>query len=255
MILSAPIDTLAAPAFAQAQGDVLTPNRRQNTPDIKLGIRAGINRSAYTNDRYLNNVLLDVGDVSGETDIYSSAAGFGYSAGIDVEYPYNQVLGILATLQYDRVSFGSAGAVQEPCERSDGSEASGNSIHDFRATLDLIKLAISAKLTFSSWYVSGGLAAAHPFSTSLERTMRFGGTDCFFPGTGRNTIEESGPIPNPQRLHYALRLAGGIIYQISDKVQFSPELILDFGFNAINKSPNSDLGVYGISATIRYDLR
>lgn len=237
-------------------GSVLDPNNRRNTPGIKIGIRAGINRSAYSNDRYLNNVPLDVGDVSGETDIYSSAAGFGYSVGGDLEYPLNQAVSILGTLQYDHVAFGSEGAVREPCVRPDGSKVDGNSIHDFRATMDFIKLAGSMKLTFSTWYLTAGLSAGHPISTSLDRTRRLGGTDCYFPESGgKQVLEEHGPIPAAQRLHYSLRLGGGIIYHLTEKLQFSPEITLDFGFNAINKSPDSDLGVYGISATVRYNLR
>lgn len=237
-------------------GDVLTPDERTNTPDIKLGVRAGINRSSYSNDRYLNNVLLDVGDVSGETDIYASASGFGYMIGVDLEYPLNQGLSLLFTAEYDRVTFGSNGSVQEPCVGSDGRRQISSSIHDFRARLDFIKLAGSAKLSLSSWYITAGIATAHPFSTSLDRTKRFGGSDCFFPETNnQSTIEEHGEIPNPTRLHYSFRLGWGLIYELTPRLQFSPELTLDFGLGSINKSPNSDLGVYGISATLRYDLR
>jgi hypothetical protein len=237
-------------------GDVLTPNNRRNTPALKIGLRLGINRSAYSNDRYLDNVPLDVGDVSGETDIYSSAAGFGYSFGGDLEYPLNQAVSILGTLQFDHVVFGSNGAVQEPCVHRDGTRGSGSSLHDFRATLDYLTLAGSMKLSFTSWYLTAGLSTAHPFATTLERTRRFGGSDCYYPDSGgKQVIEESGGIPNAVRLHYAFRLGGGIIYHLTDKLTFSPEITLDFGFNAINKSPNSDLGVYGISATLRYDLK
>src|SRR5687768_8045495 len=70
-----PVDKVLAPPSPPS--DVLTPNTRRNTPGIKVGVRAGFNRSSYTNDRYLDNVSLDVGRTSGERDIYESAAGFG----------------------------------------------------------------------------------------------------------------------------------------------------------------------------------
>jgi len=146
--------------------------------------------------------------------------------------------------------------VEEPCVTSDGHRKKGSSIHDFRATLDFIKVAGSAKLSLSTWYLTAGLATAHPFATSLERTRRFGGSDCFFPGADlQREIEEQGEIPSPKRLYYSIRLGWGMIYQLQDNLQFSPELTLDFGLGSINKSPNSDLGVYGISANLRYDLR
>gem|GEM_PF-1951159 len=248
--------SLEARPLPPLPGDVLTPDERTNTPNIKIGVRAGINRSSYTNDRYLNNVLLDVGEVSGETDIYASAAGFGYMAGVDVEYPLNDGLSLLATAEYDHVTFGSSGAVQEPCVDGNGHRNVGSSIHEFRATFDFIKLAGSVKASFSSWYLTAGIAVDHPFSTTLDRTRRLGGSDCYFPDTDHlRVIEEHGEVPSPQRLHYSLRLGWGLIYELADGLQFSPELTLDFGLGSINKSPNSDLGVYGISATLRYDIR
>lgn len=251
-------EQIPSPQFAPPMpGDVLNPDTRTNTPNLKLGVRLGINRSAYSNDRYLNNVLLDVGEVSGETDIYASAAGFGYMIGADLEYPLNQGLSLLLSAEFDHVTFGSSGSVQEPCvDRNGRRQGNSSSIHDFRAVFNFLKLGGAAKLSFSTWYFLAGLTAAHPVSTSLERTRRLAGADCFFPDSnGSQSIEEIGEVPSPTRLHYALRLGGGMIYQITDDLQFSPELTLDFGFGAINKSPNSDLGVYGISATFRYDLR
>ena len=237
-------------------GDVLTPNTRRNTPDLKLGIRAGINRSNYTNDRYLNNVPLDVGDVSGETDIYSSAAGFGYQLGIDVEYPLNSAISLVFGGEFSHVAFGSSGTVQEPCVHSDGSDGSGTSVHEFHATFDYLKVAATGKLSFTNWYFIAGLTAEHPLATSLERTRRMGTADCYYPGNPpKQLLEEKGEIPSPSAIHYAFRLGAGINYRLTDRLQFAPELTLDFGINTINKSPNSDLGVYGISATLRYDLR
>ena len=93
----------APPVPPAPPGDVLTPNTRQNTPAIKIGTRAGFNRSSYTNDRYLDNVALDVGRTSGELDIYSSAAGFGLQGGVDVEYPFNTAFSLLGTAEFDYV--------------------------------------------------------------------------------------------------------------------------------------------------------
>lgn len=196
-----------------------------------------------------------MGQVSGESDIYTSAAGFGFQAGIDVEYPLNTGLSILVTGEYDRVRFRGRGPVKEPCVNQAGETSVGTSTHDFSATIDYLKLAASAKLSFPTFYLTFGLTAEHPASTSLTRTRRMTDPNCFFPGSGgRSTIEEDGEIPAPTRLRYALRTGLGLVYQITSKMQFSPELTLDFGFNTINKSPNADLGVYGISATLRYDL-
>lgn len=83
-----------------------------------------------------------------------------------------------------------------------------------------------------------------------------GETDCFFPGSNQQgTIMETGEIPAMQGLHYAIRLGGGLIHRLSDRLVFAPELILDFGSSRLNKSPDSDLGIYTVSATIRYDIR
>jgi hypothetical protein len=235
--------------------DILTPNTRRNTPYLKIGVRAGFNISSYTNDRYLNNVQLDVGQVSGESAIYTAATGFGYQAGVDVEYPFNTGLSLLLTGEYAHVRFGGEGPVNEPCVTASGTERIGTSLHDFMATIDYVKLAASSKFSFSSFYLTIGIAAGIPASTSLERIRSFSGSDCFFPNSGNQTVlREEGGIPDPNRIHYSLRTGLGLIYQWSHDLQFAPELTLDFGFNTVNKSPNSDLGVYGISGTLRYDL-
>ncbi|MBS1912416.1 MAG: hypothetical protein JST22_10560 [Bacteroidetes bacterium] len=237
-------------------GDVLNPNVRNDMPPIMIGIRAGLNRSSYSNDRFLNNVPFDVGDVSGETEIYSSAAGFGYNVGIDLEYPLNRSFAILGTLEYVHSSFGSSGTVTEPCVRRDSTTGLGTSLHDFSAHIDFVKLGAAIKLDLGSWYLLGGLAAARPLSTGLDRTRTFGSTDCFFPGSGgQSTLEEHGGIPSPTHLHYAFRFGAGLNYQLSPRMQFAPELVLDFGMNAINKSPNSDLGIYALLATLRYAIQ
>lgn len=234
--------------------DVLTPNTRRNTPAIKIGARAGFNRSSYTNDRYLDNVALDVGTTSGERDIYESAAGFGFQGGVDVEYPLNTGLSLLATAEFDRVRFAGSGTVQEVYRSSAGDTVVGSSVHDFAATINYIKVAGSVKLNFPSFYMVFGLAAAHPASTTLERTRTLGDLGGRYLGTSSSTLSESGPIPDPFPLHYSLRTGIGLVYQINSRLQFSPELTLDFGFNAINKSRESDLGVYGVNAVLRYDL-
>ncbi len=100
-----------------------------------------------------------------------------------------------------------------------------------------------------------GLAAAYPLSTTLSRERTLVNTTYRYPGTDTHMLEDGqGGIPDPTSIHYSLRTAVGLAYQINDKLQFSPELTLDFGFNAINKSRESDLGVYGVNAVFRYDL-
>lgn len=238
-------------------GDVLTPNKRfHNTPAVKLGLRAAFNRSAYTNDRYLNNVPFDVGDISGETDVYSAAAGFGYSAGMDLEYPLSTTFSLVGTLQYEHVTFGSNGPVTEPCLLGDTLRTIANSIHDFKATIEFLKAAASFRIDFSAWYLTVGIAAAHPLHSTLERTRTFGDPNCFYPESGgRSTLSESGDIPRMSRVHYSIRLGGGLNYMLTSRLSFAPELTLDFGSSALNKSLNSDLGVYSINATLRYALR
>lgn len=247
-----PVDSLA---FAPLPSDVLTPNTRRNTPYLKIGLRAGFNRSSYTNDVYLDNTPLDVGKVSGEGDIYRSGAGFGYQFGVDVEYPMNTGFSFIFTGEYDHVNFGASGPVREPCVNANGDTSVGSSIHDFTAIINYLKGAAVAKLDFSSFYLVVGLTIDRPLSTSLERTRDFGGGDCYYPNSGNSTrVVEQGAIPEVASLHYALRMGAGLTYPLTERLNFQPELILDFGFNAINKSPNSDLGVYMICATLRYDI-
>jgi hypothetical protein len=236
-------------------GDVLTPNTRRNTPYLKIGVRLGVNRSAYSNDVYLDNVPLDVGKVSGEAAIYSTSAGFGYSAGVDLEYPINSGLSLRFSGQYDHVVFGSSGTVKEPCVNSDGDTTFPSSVHDFAAHINYLNFGAAARLDFSKFYLLFGLAAGRPLTSSLTRTKTFGGENCAFVNSGgKGSIEESGPVPDLVALHYALRMGAGLTYQLNERLFFSPELLMDFGFNQINKSPNSDLGVYSISATLRYDI-
>jgi len=236
--------------------DVLTPNRRISTPDWKIGVRAGINRSSYSNDRYLDNNLLDVGQTEGEIDVYTTAAGFGYSAGIDVEYPTSAGISWVLSIVYEHASFGGSGPVSEPCERNDGTIVTGSAIHEFKASVGFVKVVPQVKFSFPSWYLVAGVAGAHPLSSTLERTRKMGATDCYYPGTDHvGTLRESGAIPAMVGVHYALRLGGGLIYRLSERLVFAPELTLDFGSSRLNKSPDSDLGVYAASVTLRYDVR
>lgn len=248
--------TLLGALLPPLPGDVLTPTTRRNTPNLKIALKAGFNRSAYSNDVYLDNVPLDVGKVSGEADVYGVAAGFGYQFGANVEYPLNTGFSIVVSGEYVHSSFGSAGAVSEPAITSRGDTVLAASSHEFSATLDYLRWGGAAKLDFSKFYLLFGLNAANTVSSKLERTRSFGkGGDLLYPGTKQNTIEESGEVPEPSNLHYALRLGVGLTYPINEHWNFLPELTLDFGTNAINKSPNSDLGIYSVSATLQYQLR
>jgi hypothetical protein len=242
------------PRFLPEPSDVLTPNVRRNTPNLKIGLRAGFNRTVYSNDRYLDNTLLDVGEVSGETDIYGSAAGFGYSFGGDLEYPFSTNLSLLLSGVYEHDHFGSSGTVREPSESPSGQISLGNSVHTFEASIDYARIAAALKLSLSRFYLMMGLSVGHPVTSSLDRRRTFGESTGTFPGTGQGTIEESGEIPSISSLHYAFRLGGGLIYRLTEHIQFSPELTLDFGSNKINKSPNSDIGIYTLSAVLRYDI-
>lgn len=236
--------------------DVLNPKNRSNSPDIKIGLRAGVNRSAYSNDRYLDNSPLDVGQTDGELDIYTTAAGFGYLFGFDLEIPTSPGFSWLISAEYNYVVFAALGPVVEPCIRSDGSQAVGNSVHEFTAKINYLKFAGAMKLNFSGWYLLAGLGAEHPIRSSLERTRQLTEPNCFYDSThSSDPVVELGEIPSTRPLHYVIRLGAGINYRLNDRLVFAPELVLDFGSSAINKSPNSDLGVYSISATLRYDLR
>ena len=260
--LVAQIDSAVAPdaRFSSPaplpRADVLTPNTRRNTPYLKIAGRLGINRSSYSNDRYLDNTPLDVGPVDGEVDVYSSAASFGVTAGLELEYPLSTGASLLFGGEYNFVRFGSGGAVRQQCVTGNGETVVRPALHEFDAKVHFVKLAVSWKLSFSSFYTAFGLTAAHPVGSSLERIRSFEGSGCVFPESGgRNRLEEKDVIPSMNVLHYALRAGFGMMYQLTDRIQFSPELTLDFGFNSINKSPESDLGVYSITALFRYELR
>lgn len=236
-------------------GDVLTPDKRGNSPNLKLAFRVGFNRSAYSNDRYPDNRPFDVGTVFGESDVYGSGAGFGSQFGIGVEIPRNTILSWVLGLEFNHAFFGNTGPVDDLCISSEGDTLGVGSTHTYEATIDYLKLAGTAKLNFESLYVIGGLTAETPIGNSILFDRLHNGMRCFYPEPRdiRNSLEPV-EIPGIASLHFSLRIGAGLNYRLSDRLQFSPELVLDFGFNAINKSPESDLGIYSLNAVLRYDL-
>ena len=247
------VDSL--PELQAMPGDVLNPDVRGNSTDIKIGLKAGINRGAYSNDRFLDNRPFDVGAVGGEQDLYGSGAGFGWQVGLEVEIPRNSVFAWGLSARYDHVAVGNRGIVEDPCRTAAGDTIDDESFHRYDLTIDYLKAAGVAKLNFRSFYLLLGLTVGTPLSNEIRFEQTSGTTSCVYldPDDLRS---HDGPmsIPEIARLHFAFRLGGGLTYQLTDKLQFSPELTLDFGINAINKAPESDLGVYGINAVLRYDL-
>jgi hypothetical protein len=251
---SAPFVVALSPAPPPA--DVLTPNTRSNTPYLKIALRLGPNWTAYSNDRYLDNTPLDVGRTSGELDMYSHAAGFGFGGGAQIEYPINTGLSVVGSAEYARAQFGKEGPVQQECVEADDRTGVSPARHDWSARLDYLKIGAVFKLTFSSFYVLGGLTGSRLLSSSVTRTRTLESTTCSFPGSGgARQIDESGTLPDPSGIHFSLRTGFGIVYPIAEGLQFSPELTLDFGMSSINKSPESDLDIYSVSAVLRYELR
>lgn len=236
-------------------GDVLTPNIRGNSPNLKIAFRLGFNRSAYSNDRYPDNRPFDVGTVFGEADVYGSGAGWGYQFGVGVEVPRNTIFSWVLGLQFDHVTFSNSGPVDDPCLSPEGDTLGVGSSHEYEGIIDYLKLAGAAKLNFPSFYLIGGLTAETPVNNSILFDRRHDGVRCFYPEPRdiRNSLEPV-ELPGITSLHFALRIGGGLNYRLSDRLQFSPELVLDFGFNAINKSPESDLGIYSLNAVLRYEL-
>ena len=240
---------------AHPPGDVLNPDIRGNSPNVKVALKAGINRGSYSNDRFLDNRPFDVGAVYGEQDLYGSGAGFGWQVGLEMEIPRNTVFSWAISGRYDHVSVGNRGVVGVPCRTAEGDTIDEASYHRYDMTLDYVKLAGAAKLNFQSFYFLLGLTVETPVGDELRFEQTSGSTSCVY--NDPNDLRSlSGPVSVPEisRLHFALRLGGGLTYRLSDRLQFSPELTLDFGFNAINKSPESDLGIYAVSGVLRYDL-
>lgn len=254
LVLQAQQELQFAP-LPPSPGDVLMPDKRGNSPNLKLTFRGGINRSAYSNDRYPDNRPFDVGTVFGESDVYGSGAGFGLQFGIGVEIPRNTVFSWVLGLQLDHVFFGNTGPVDDLCFSSEGDTLGRGSTHTYEVKIDYLKLAGTAKLNFETFYVVGGLTAATPVQNSIAFDRKHDGMRCYYPEPRdiRNSLEPV-ELPGIASLHFALRLGAGLNYRLSKRLQFSPELLLDFGFNAINKSPESDLGVYGVNAVLRYEL-
>jgi hypothetical protein len=238
--------------------DVLTPNARRNTPYLKVAVRVGGNYSSYSNDRYLDNTLLDVGRTSGETAIYSRTGGFAYGGGAELEYPLNTALSLIGSVDFQQVHLLGQGPVTEECIDSGSPARSVATDHRFEVDLRYVRLGGALKITMSNYYIVGGLTAAPLLSSNVLRERRIvdGGATCLLRGDrpAREVIEED-VLPDPAALHYSLRLGFGRTYQLGERFQFSPELLVDFGFNAINKSPESDLDIYGLSAVLRYEIR
>jgi hypothetical protein len=238
--------------------DVLTPNTRQNTPYLKIGVRAGLNWAAYSNDRYLDNTALDVGLTSGESEVYSNAAGFGFGGGAEIEYPINTGISIVGTVEYARANFGKEGAVRQECVPAPGSTSDNvtDATHDWSAHLDYLKIGASVRLSFPSFYVLGGLTGDRLLASTLTRHRVLDDRTCSFVGyPGEWELTEETELPDPSGIHFALRLGFGFSYPVMEGLTFSPELTLDFGLSSINKSPESDLDMYSVSGVLRYELR
>jgi hypothetical protein len=251
-------DLVPAPALMPAPlpGDVLTPDSRSNSPNLKVGVRLGFNRAAYTNDRYLDNHPFDVGNVYGEEDVYGSAAGFGWSAGVDVEIPRNGFFSWVLGLDFQHATFDNGGTVQDICYSADGDSIGMSSEHDFSVNIDYLRASGAAKLDFQRFYLMLGLTAGVPIANGVRFSrLTADGTPCFYPEANdiRNSRDEVA-IPEIRHVHFGLRFGGGITFDLTESIQFSPEILFDFGMNAINKSPESDLGIYAVSGVFRFEL-
>jgi len=236
-------------------GDVLTPDLHGNTPNIKVALKFGVNRAAYTNDRFPDNRPFDVGTVFGEADVYGAAAGFGSQVGIEIEFPQNTIFSWVASARYDHLIFDNSGKVQDVCVDADGDSVGVTSEHTFDANIDYLMFAGAAKLNFREFYLLGGLAIETPLDNSVRFNRQHDGKRCFYPEARdiRNSLTPV-EIPEISSLHFSIRIGGGLNYQLSKHIQFSPELTLDFGMNALNKSPESDLGTYALDAVFRFDI-
>ena len=235
--------------------DVLNPNTRQNTPYLKIAARAGFNWAAYSNDRYLDNTALDVGQTSGEQDVYSHVSGFGFGGGGELEYPVNTGFSVVGSIEFVRAEFGREGTVRQEFESADGNAGVGLAQHEWSASISYLKFGAAAKLAFPSFYLLAGLTADRVLTSRITRTRAFDDRSHTFPGTGLSSIDEDAPMVDPSGLHFAIRTGFGLVYPIAEGLSFSPELTLDFGTGAINKSPESDLDIYSVSAVLRYELR
>lgn len=237
-------------------GDVLTPNVRGNTPNLKIAVKLGFNRSSYTNDRFPDNRPFDVGNVFGEEDVYGSAAGFGLQGGIEVEIPRSTIFSWTVGARFDHVRFDAGGLVGgDVCRNIDGDSIGNVADHSFAGEIDFLKIVGGIKLNFRTFYLTTGLTASIALTDQMSFDRTSNGERCFYPEpsdirNSRIPVE----IPEMTPLHIAFRLGGGMTFDLTESLQFSPELTLDFGQNALNKAPESDLGVYGVSGVLRVDL-
>jgi len=247
--------SLPAQEAAPVPGDVLTPDARSNTPNLKVALKVGFNRASYTNDRFLDNRPFDVGIVSGEENVYGGAAGFGYQVGVEVEMPQNSFFSWTLGVRYDVVRFDNGGPVTDICRSIDGDSIGSASEHSFEANIEYLKFIGAAKLNFRDFYLLFGLTGSTPLSNQVLFARENNGRPCFYPDVNdiRNSTVPVG-IPEISTLHFAFRFGGGITWELTDDIQFSPELIFDFGMNKLNKSPESDLGVYALNGVFRFDL-
>lgn len=247
--------SLPAQEALPVSGDVLTPDARSNTPNLKIALKLGSNRASYTNDRFLDNRPFDVGIVSGEEDVYGDAAGFGYQFGVEVEIPRNSFFSWTLGVRYDAVRFDSHGPVTDICRSIDGDSIGSNSEHSFEASMEYLKFIGAAKLNFRDFYLLAGFTGSTPLSNQVLFSRENGGRPCFYPDANdiRNSTVPVG-IPEISTLHFAFRFGGGMTWDLTDRIQFSPEVIFDFGMNQLNKSPESDLGVYALNGVLRFDL-
>ncbi len=249
-------DTLSSPTLAPLPGDVLTPDARTNTPNLKIALKLGFNRSSYTNDRYPDNRPFDVGNVFGEEDVYGSAAGFGYQLGLVVEIPRSTIFSWLVGLRYDHVGFDAGGLVGgDICRNAVGDSIGVVADHYFNTEIDFLKIIGGVKPNLRTFYGVAGMTGGLPLSHQIRFDRTSNGERCFYPEAAdiRNSLVPV-PLPEISPLHLGIRLGGGTTWDITERIEFSPELILDFGQNALNKSPESDLGVYALNAVFRIDL-
>ena len=240
---------------AAMPGDVLNPDVRSNTPNLKVAVKLGVNRGVFTNDRFIDNRPFDVGIVSGEEDTYGSAAGFGYQAGIEVEIPRNTIFSWSLGLRYDHINLDNGGLVTDICRTAAGDSIGPIGEHSFALNIDYLRFAGAAKLNFRDFYLLFGLTASTPLSSEVLFTREHKGEPCFYPDV--NDIRNSTTpveVPDMSNLAFSLRMGGGLTWDLTDAIQFSPELTLDFGMSSINKSPESDLGVYALNGVFRIDL-
>lgn len=238
--------------FAQEFADVLTPAKKRNTPDLKLAFVLGLNLSNFSNDRFLDNSAFDVGNISGEYEVYGGATGFGFNVGSELEIPINSILSYFFLLNYSRANFSSSGNVEENCFR-DTIVQTAITKNNFEVAINYLSFSPNLKLRFSNSYIGLGLGMDYAINSNYIATREFLNHSCLF-ADKMPKHEINSEIPNTVRLHYTLRVAYGWIYQLSNSIEWSPEVVLNFGIYSINKSPNSDLGIYSLNSSFRFSF-